>query len=178
MGSEPEPELFSPAPAPQPQQSTSDATSDDSFAYVEGEPEPGLELEPEPEPEQEPHPTVEPEPDKMQRVRLKRLPCVIKGSEVAASVKFPEKACHFCLEEFADLELPTGLADKDVVALECGHAICLECLYDYRKGCSMPFHDSVSRDNGHEKHSTKWVCFCYKPLRKKKKYWFIKVRIT
>ena len=65
---------------------------------------PGSEIDPEPEPGSEKTPRV---------LLLKRLPCLIKGREVAASVKHPNDECQFCMDEFAD----TGLDGSAI--LQC-----------------------------------------------------------
>ena len=154
--------VLSPAPAPlqvepEPQQSDSDG-------FDTAEEDEGAKPKPEPEPE--------PEPEENQRVkrRPKRLPALIKGSEVATHVRFAEDACPTCLEGWADTG-EYGLADKPVVALECGHAMCLDCMHDYRKQCNIPFY---TEDIDRVKHKTQWMCFCTKPLPEKKKYWNVK----
>ena len=154
--------VLSPAPAPlqvepEPQQSDSDG-------FDTAEEDEGAKPKPEPEPE--------PEPEENQRVkrRAKRLPALIKGSEVATHVRFAEDACPTCLEGWADTG-EYGLADKPVVALECGHAMCLDCMHDYRKQCNIPFY---TEDIDRVKHKTQWMCFCTKPLPEKKKYWNVK----
>lgn len=135
------------------------------------------------EPKFEPDPDADPEPKEKQlepqaklennkrtRHRLKRLPTLIKGSEVAAYVRFPEDICPMCLEQWSDTG-EHGLAKRPVVALECGHAVCLACMHEFRIQCAIPFH---TEDIDEDEHATKWVCFCTKPLPKKKKYWTLK----
>jgi hypothetical protein len=137
----------------------------DSDGFDTAEEDEGAKPEPEPEPQ--------PEPEENQRVKrwLKRLPALIKGSEVATHVKFTgDGTCPVCFEGWADTG-EHGLADKPVVALECGHAKCLQCMHDYRVQCNIPFY---TEDIDYVQHSTKWTCFCTKPLPKKKKYWTVK----
>jgi ribosomal protein S10 len=45
-------------------------------------------------------------------------------------------------------------------------------MQEFRKQCNIPF---FTEDIDEAAHSTKWACFCSRPLpKKKKKYWTLK----
>ena len=107
-----------------------------------------VEIAVEPEPEPEPEPQPEPEP--------LVLPAIIHGRLVGSCVRFPGDECPVCFEGWAD-----DLADKNVIAFPCGHALCQLDLQEFWIQCAKPFRQATARG----RLWTEWVCpTCRAPL--------------
>ena len=77
------------------------------------------------------------------------LPMIVEGHTVGFYARFCAEECPICYEAWDG-----RLVEADVVALECGHAICKECLAGYCAECKKSFKQETSS----KRLRTSWVC--------------------
>ena len=85
-----------------------------------------------------------------------KLPGFLNGRDVGSQIGYSEDDCPICMKAWE-----TDLADETVVALACGHAMCHQCLADFRTQCTTAYEKTTVAAG----MCTTWACpLCRKEL--------------